>query len=36
MNGNGVRTGNVVPEQYPQQMMDLVNALQPKEYSAIN
>lgn len=30
MNGNGVRTGNVVPEQYPQQMMDLIDALQPK------
>ena len=29
MNGNGVRTGNVVPEQYPQQMMDLIDALQP-------
>jgi hypothetical protein len=31
MNGNGVRTGNVVPEQYAEQMMDLVNALQPKD-----
>lgn len=30
MNGNGVRTGNVVPEQYPQQMLDLIDALQPK------
>ncbi len=31
MNGNGVRTGNVVPEQYAEQMMDLVNALNPKD-----
>jgi hypothetical protein len=32
MNGNGVRTGNVVPEQYPQQMMDLIDALKPKSF----
>jgi hypothetical protein len=31
MNGNGVRTGNVVPEQYAEQMLDLVNALNPKD-----
>jgi hypothetical protein len=30
MFGNGVRTGNVVPENYPQQMMDLVEKLQPR------
>jgi hypothetical protein len=29
MNGNGVKTGNVVPEQYAEQMLDLVNALNP-------
>jgi hypothetical protein len=29
MRGNGVRTGNVVPEQYADQMLDLVNALNP-------
>jgi hypothetical protein len=32
MNGNGVRTGNVVPEQYPQQMMDLIDALKPTSF----
>ena len=31
MNGNGVKTGNVVPENYADQMMDLVNALNPKD-----
>lgn len=31
MNGNGVKTGNVVPENYAEQMMDLVNALNPKD-----
>jgi len=31
MNGNGVRTGNVVPEDYAEQMLDLVNALNPKD-----
>jgi len=31
MNGNGVKTGNVVPEQYAEQMLDLVNALNPKD-----
>ena len=31
MNGNGVRTGNVVPEQYAEQMLDLVNELNPKD-----
>lgn len=30
MYGNGVKTGNVTPENYPAQMLDLVNALQPK------
>jgi hypothetical protein len=30
MYGNGTRTGNVAPENYPNQMLDLVNALQPK------
>jgi hypothetical protein len=30
MYGNGLRTGNVAPEKYPAQMLDLVNALQPK------
>ena len=30
MYGNGTRTGNVTPENYPAQMLDLVNALQPK------
>jgi hypothetical protein len=30
MFGNGVRTANVTPENYPNQMLDLVNALQPK------
>ena len=30
MYGNGVRTANVTPENYPAQMLDLVNALQPK------
>ena len=30
MFGNGVRTANVAPENYPAQMLDLVNALQPK------
>ena len=30
MYGNGMRTGNVPPENYPNQMLDLVNALQPK------
>lgn len=30
MYGNGLRTGNVTPEKYPAQMLDLVNALQPK------
>jgi len=30
MFGNGTRTGNVTPENYPAQMLDLVNALQPK------
>ena len=34
MNGNGVRTGNVVPEQYAEQMLDLVNALNPKDIPA--
>jgi hypothetical protein len=34
MNGNGVRTGNVVPENYAEQMMDLVNALNPKDIPA--
>ena len=29
MNGNGVKTGNVVPENYAEQMLDLVNALNP-------
>jgi hypothetical protein len=29
MYGNGVKTGNVAPENYPNQMLDLVNALQP-------
>jgi len=31
MNGNGVKTGNVVPEDYAEQMLDLVNALNPKD-----
>ena len=31
MNGNGVKTGNVVPENYAEQMLDLVNALNPKD-----
>ncbi len=30
MTGNGVKTGNVVPENYANQMMDLVNKLNPK------
>jgi hypothetical protein len=30
MYGNGVRTGNVVPENYPQQMIDLVEQLKPR------
>lgn len=29
MYGNGVKTGNVVPEQYAEQMLDLVNELNP-------
>jgi hypothetical protein len=34
MNGNGVKTGNVVPENYAEQMLDLVNALNPKDIPA--
>jgi hypothetical protein len=31
MYGNGMRTGNVAPEKYAEQMLDLVNALKPDQ-----